>query len=205
MEIKKLMKKNEYLSDALNEYIEDKIKNKINELETEYISSPGMILTETDMQCLLYKKLLEIDILAQLYDTKDGYKAYAVHTELSWFDRNKKLMFKPDITILVPEYLTITAQKNINFPTKGFGFSGGGIIFELKFNRYKSMKSFIKSLKQDLEKIEDLQAIHPDATCYFVWLNKYNVESEEISTLIKEYNNFRKKIIYIKGSIDVSQ
>ena len=195
---------NQNLTDMLHEQIEDEINNKINELGSEYGAYPGIILTETDMQCLLYKKLLEIDILSQLYDTKDGHKAYAVHTELSWFDMNKKLTMKPDITILAPGYLRITKYKNIYFPTKGSEFSGGGIIFELKFNRYKSMKSFIKSVKQDLKKIDELQTIHPSATCYFVWFNKYNVESEEINNLIAEHNNFRKRVIYIKGSIDVS-
>ena len=195
---------NQNLTDMLHEQIEDEIKNKIDKLGNEYRTNPGIILTETDMQCLLYKELLEIDILAQLYDTKDGHKAYAVHTELSWFDLDRRLTLKPDITILAPKYLTITKYKNTNFPTKGFGFSGGGIIFELKFNRYKSIKSFIKSVKQDLEKIDNLQTIHHDAICYFVWFNKYNVESEEINNLIAEHNNYQKKVIYIKGSISVS-
>ncbi len=194
---------NQSLTDMIHEQTEDDIKNKIDELGSEYRTCPGIILTETDMQCLLYKKLLEIDILSLLYDTKDGYKTYAVHTELSWFDLDRKLTLKPDITILLPDYLRITKYKNINFPTKGSEFSGGGIIFELKFNRYKSMQSFIKSIKQDLEKIDKLLTIHPSTTCYFIWLNKYNVESNEIDSLIKEHNGFRKKIIYIKGSIGV--
>ncbi len=190
--------------DELHAQIEDEVRDKITELGNEYRANPGIILTETDMQCLLYKKLLEIDILSQLYDTKDGYKTYAIHTELSWFDLDRKLTLKPDITILMPEYLIVTSKKEIDMPRKGCEFSGGGIIFELKFNRCKSMNSFTKSVKQDLEKIDELQTIHPSATCYFVWFNKYNVESEEINDLIAEHNNFRKKIIYIKGSIDVS-
>jgi hypothetical protein len=195
---------NSNIIDNLHELISTDIIIKINQLGEEYKTNPGIILTEADMQCLLYKKLLEIDILSQLYDTKDGYKAYAVHTELSWFDLDKKLTLKPDITILAPDYLTITKFKNIDFPTKGCMFMGGGIIFELKLNRYKSMKSFIKSVKQDLEKIANLQTIHPNAICYFVWFNKYNVESKQINDLITEHNNGQIKIIYIKGSMHES-
>ncbi len=187
----------------LHEQIENDIKNKIEELGNEYKASPGIILTETDMQCLLYKKLLEINLLNKMYDSKDGYKTHVVHTELSWFDFSGKLTLKPDITILIPDYLTITKRKNINFPTKGYVFEGDGIIFELKFNRYKSLKSFIKSIKQDLGKIDNLLTVHPSTICYFVWFNKYNVECEEVDSLMREHYNFRKKVFYIKGSISV--
>ncbi len=190
--------------DELHELIEEDINSKIQELANEYRANPGIILTETDMQCLLYKKFLEISILNTLDDSKDGYKTYAVHTELSWFDISGKLTLKPDITILIPDYLTVTKHKNINFPTKGYVFEGGGIIFELKFNRYKSMKSFIKYIKQDLEKIDRLLEIHPSTTCYFVWMNKYNVDDTIIDMLLREHRGYRKKLIYLKGSIDKS-
>jgi len=183
-------------SNLLNE-----IDSKIYELGDEYTSNLGIILTETDMQCLLYSKLLSIESLNQITNTKDGYGTYSVHTELSWFDLDGKLTLKPDITILQPEFLTITSKKNVDLPNKGFMFGEGGIIFELKFNRYKSIKSFLKSIKNDLEKITNLQRIHLNTICYFIWFNKYNVESEEINNLIEEHNDFRKKLIYIKGSI----
>ncbi len=181
--------------DLINE-----IDEKIYELGDEHVLNPGVILTETDMQCLLYNKLLSIESLSQLSNTKDGYGTYSVHTELSWFNLDGKLTLKPDITILQPEFLTITSRKNVDLPNKGFMFGEGGIIFELKFNRYKSIKSFVKSVKNDLEKINNLQRIHPNTICYFVWFDKYSTDSDEINSLIN--NNPSKKIIYIKGSIE---
>lgn len=186
------------MSDGLRSDIEQ----KIHELGDEHQNYSGMILTETDLQCLLYKKLLEIELLGTLETTKDGHLTYPLHTELSWYDQNDHLALKPDITILMPDKLKITSQKNVDLPKKGFVFSGGGIIFELKFNRFKATTAFKKALRGDIEKIEELQRVHPNTFCYFVWLNKYNVNDPEIDALIESHSD-KYKIIYINGSINI--
>ncbi len=186
----------------LSNELTDDIEQKINELGIEHRNNSGVILTETDLQCLIYKKLLEIDILGTLTDTQDGYKTYPVHTELSWYDQNDKLKLKPDITILIPQYLKLTSRRNIKLPSKGFIFSDGGIIFELKFNRFKKTTAFIKSITGDIDKINELQRIHPNTFCYFIWFNKYDINDEEINALVSNQNSNKYKIIYINGSIN---
>ncbi|MDD2225996.1 MAG: hypothetical protein PHD42_02640 [Dysgonamonadaceae bacterium] len=141
----------------MNSGIPNDIEKKIYELGEEHQNNPGIILTETDMQCFLYRKLLEIDFPGRLADTKDGYGTYPLHTELSWYDQNGKLALKPDITILRPEYLNITSRRNIDLPKKGYSFSGGGFIFELKFNRFKTTTHFLKSIRKILKKLRNFK------------------------------------------------
>jgi hypothetical protein len=186
----------------LSSELRDNIEQKIHELENEHKLNSGIILTETDLQCLLYKKLLEINILGTLKATHDGYKTYPVHTELSWYDENDKLKLKPDITILIPQYLKLTSRRNVNLSKKGCIFSEGGIIFELKFNRFKTATAFVKSIKNDIIKINELQRVHPKTFCYFIWFSKYNINNEEISSLVDNQNSKKYKIIYINGSIN---
>jgi hypothetical protein len=186
----------------LSNELTDNIEQKINELKNEHQRNSGIILTETDLQCLLYKKLLEINVLGTLADTHDGYKTYPVHTELSWYDENDKLKLKPDITILIPQYLKLTSRRNVNLSKKGCTFSEGGIIFELKFNRFKTATAFVKSIKNDIIKINELQRIHPNTFCYFIWFSKYNINNEEINSLLDNQNSSKYKIIYVNGNIN---
>lgn len=50
----------------------EKIEAKIYELEKDYQNSQGLILTENDLKCQLYTKLLEIDELSNNYPTEDN-------------------------------------------------------------------------------------------------------------------------------------
>jgi hypothetical protein len=121
---------------ASNQNLKENIEVKIEELAQIAYEQKALILTETDLQCLLYKKLLEIDYLAEITPTNDNYLTNKVHTEISWFDsNNSRLSIRPDITLLKPDNLKITSGFNIPLPSKGFHSNDGGIIFEIKFDR----------------------------------------------------------------------
>jgi hypothetical protein len=124
---------------AMNTNLKNDIEAKIDELANLAYEQKALVLTETDLQCLLYKKLHEIDYLAEVTPTNDNYLTNKIHTEISWFDsnndNNRKLSIRPDITLLKPDNLKITSGFNIPLPSKGFHSNDGGIIFEIKFDR----------------------------------------------------------------------
>ena len=114
------------------------IENKIQELFHLSQINKALILTETDLQCQLYMKLNEINYLAEISQTDDGFLTNKIHTEISWFSDNNtdRLSIRPDITLLEPQNLKITSGFNgTPLPSKGLHSVDGGIIFELKFDR----------------------------------------------------------------------
>lgn len=123
---------------STNNNLKNTIENKIQELFHLSQINKALILTETDLQCQLYMKLNEINYLAEISQTDDGFLTNKIHTEISWFSDNNtdRLSIRPDITLLEPQNLKITSGFNgTPLPSKGLHSVDGGIIFELKFDR----------------------------------------------------------------------
>lgn len=202
---------------SLNFSLKAAIERKIIELETEYQHVQGLILTESDLKCLLYNKLSEISELHRRLKTQDEHiKANAVHTELPWYDENHKLTIKPDITLLEPEHLSILhsygLQLRRRLPSKGCSFSGNAIIFELKFIRAKSgitLRRLRGSLEKDYKKIErlfmrlDSEGYPHNMFCYFIIFNKTNKKCAEFDAFMNDFGESnRYKMIYATGLIN---
>ncbi|HEX5733372.1 MAG TPA: hypothetical protein VF131_11115 [Blastocatellia bacterium] len=85
-----------------------KIERIIDEIEQAYQNTQGLILTEDDLKCILYKKLTTLQELRRPVPTQDEHiLASYVHAEVSWYGENRTIAIKPDITILEPEHLSI--------------------------------------------------------------------------------------------------
>ena len=193
------------------------IEQKITGIEQEYQKTQGLILTEDDLKCLFYRKLMQIPNLSKRSRTNDK-KIYAkpIHTEVSWYDKDGRLAIKPDITILEPENLSILYKYNrdgskLKLPSKQFAFNGKAIIFELKFIRNKTgitRKTFNGSIMNDYTKIQNLferldsQEMPDGIFCYFVIFNKTDIKCNEFEDF-RERNreSYRHKIIYATGKV----
>ena len=193
------------------------IEQKITEIEEEYQRTQGLILTEDDLKCLLYSKLMQISELSQPRETQDRQiRANSIHTEVSWSDANGRYTIRPDITILEPECLSILHGKGskLPLPSKQFEAHGKAIVFELKFIRYKSgitLKVFDgkkSSIMKDYRKIQrlfdilDSQGKPNDMFCYFIIFNKTNKKCGEFDRFIERNGeSIRHKIIYVTGNV----
>lgn len=115
------------------------------------------------------------------------------------------MTLKPDINLIEPSSLKVgNGQKSIAMSaSKGFYFEGGGIIFELKFNRYKSTKKFLKEIQKDFEKFDKLKRLHDDIYCYFVIFNKTNNLCHELQNFINNNSSTSQhKLIYKSGNFE---
>ena len=190
------------------------INAKIDDLGSEYRQTQGLILTEDDLKCNLYSKLIQIPYLAEPNTTVDNWiKASKVHTELSWFDSVGALSIKPDITILDPENLSLlhAVQSGFNLRSKGCHFVGDAIIFELKLSRGRKgfTEKALKSVKDDVAKIKRLyEKIDGDGNkfslvCYIVFFAKVSVEGNNmISDFQAEMaGDSRFRVLYRSGGV----
>jgi hypothetical protein len=155
------------------------IERNIKAIAKDFRATKGLILTETDLQCLIYSKLktsFSFRKFSQnqtakkkntvLFETNSahaeeswrletcdtGIFASPVHTELAWYDDKGKLAIKPDITILDPKNLSILhGFSTSQLPSKQYAFGGKAILLELKFIRDKDGLD-IRKLENSIKK-----------------------------------------------------
>jgi hypothetical protein len=176
------------------------IDEQIEEIGLEFARTQGSILTEDDLKCILYSRLIRLPFFAKPETTKDSWiTANYVHSEVSWFDSASKLTIKPDLTILDPQDLSIThgVQNRIQLPSKGFHVYGNAIIFELKFVRGAKgiTERTLQTIRKDVDKIKQLydKMLHDGSTfkliCYIVFFAKVNNKRNK---LIKNFQEEMK-------------
>ena len=192
----------------------DAIESQIEELSLEYITTPGLILTEDDLKCLLYSRLSDIPLLRGLYNSRDpGVLATKVHSEVSWFDAQGRLTITPDLTILDPAGLRILKgdARRATLPSKGFGFYGDAVVLELKFVRQRSgiTKSvYQKQIRRDWDKIQRLFRKLKDQNaldrlfCFFVIFNKGSGRCRAFTNFLnRNSHGDNHRIIYKSGDV----
>lgn len=65
------------------------IERIVRKIEREYKAIKGLILSESDLKCLIFSRLMRLRKFSYPCTTiDDGVYATAVHTELSWYDQD---------------------------------------------------------------------------------------------------------------------
>lgn len=125
------------------------VKNAINKLYKQYNLNKGMLLTEGDLECHLFNKLMQEKDLKGYHtsqnDTKhnkhkgEDFKTSFIHSQVTWFKSEQKSGFEVDLTIGDPKYLeVINLDLFEEYTHKGFAYDGPCIAIELKFIREHS-------------------------------------------------------------------
>jgi hypothetical protein len=120
-------------------------------IHLEFKRSRGLILTEGDLQCLLYNHLYSSHLeLRTPFNTMNfGGQTIKLHSEVTWFKADKKSGFVVDLTLSNPQNMDLNNVNQIaNFPYKGFFHDGEALGVELKFIRDNSFKD---SVEEDLD------------------------------------------------------
>lgn len=191
------------------------IEYSIQRIGIQFKIVKGLILTESDLKCLIYSKLMMSSYFSRPHNTREhNILSHRLHTELSWYAETGRLGIIPDITILDPRHLSIVyGLGDAILPNKQYSFAGKSIIFELKFVKEPfgiSRNVFIKDLIPDFRKINRLyrrlerDGMLDDVFCYFVIFNKTDKVCEEASRFFLKFSESqRHKIIYISGEVDL--
>jgi len=195
----------------------------ISRLYLEYCSAPASILTENDLTARLLSNLSRIRGLQGRIATRDKEVfGTPIHAEVPWYDENRKLRIRPDITILEPEHLRIRRCypppvidvfsgvggpyiRAPRLPSKGFEFAGSAITIELKFARNGINEAVAKLIKKDFQKMERLFRILDDRGegnsifSYLVIFNRLSQPPWEtpLATFLSDHRrSSRHKILY---------
>lgn len=130
--------------------------DEVDAASTEYVAHPKSILTESDLQCVLYRRFsnrLQGGDYSNLY----------VHSEISFLDKTLeeggKLIWKPDLVVFDHQELDINKGSEL-YTRKGFAFWGSCLAFELKFNRHKRIRTCWRVWKDDIDKLDAIRREH---------------------------------------------
>jgi hypothetical protein len=197
------------------------VVNEIRIIGNLYANSQGLILSEDDIKCLIYRSLYnhfgDNGHEMPLFDMNT--KGSPLHSEIKFFDEDGKLTIRPDITILDPQYysikhsienLCIKDDRVIYEPTssKEFEFGGNAIVIEIKFFKSKDGIKTLSKIKDDIAKIEKIQNLVRQNTIWglIVIFNKTDKKSESFKNLLHEYESGVGNIqmIYCSGMVDFS-
>ena len=168
-----------FLNVAIDKRLLRKIEAEIDAIGDLFSATPGSILTEDDLKCLLFSRLIRVPQLQEPLETQEpGIRATSLHAEIPWFGVDKKMSIRPDISIVEPRNLLVKTRSTpqVGVPHKGFEFAGDAVIFEFKFVRnLRGITNIaLRALRKDVNKIRGLKkklatvGPHSKLWCYFV-------------------------------------
>ena len=193
----------------------------IEGIETDYQDNQGLLLTEDDFKCQIYKRVSSLMSIREETMDNNIYGS-PIHTELPFYDDNDKLTIRPDITIFDPKELSILHGVRIyiknnklaygKLPSKSCEFGGKTIVIEIKFYRGKSgiSKKNLLSIEKDIVKILNLlqrhnrPASHNDILGIMVVFNKTDKKNRVLNRLITKYaSHSRLRVVYGTGKVNI--
>lgn len=183
-------------------HLKTEIENKILGLKEYCINNKASILSEDDLKCHLFNRLLEIELLNTPRQTADpDILGNSLHAELPWYNDDEKLTIRPDLTILEPQELSInrSMQMQVKLPSKQCSFAGHAIVFEIKFCKYNSgiTKNFAKKISEDYDKVTKLFQMHRnDIFGYLIIFSRYDKQCAEFEHLKRKCGDYFK-IVYL--------
>jgi hypothetical protein len=145
----------------INEHTLNEVERVILDLASHVYRVAGLVLTEDDLKCHLFHRLLGLPNMSRDCVSADpNTLANPVHVEVPWFDEDRHLRLRPDVTLTDPAQLSVhrSLLKGFPLPRKGFHFVGDSIAIELKFYRGKTgiTRQCVAGIRRDLEKLRRL-------------------------------------------------
>jgi len=184
--------------------IEKKISGVTRKLIDDFENYPDKYLTESDVRCFLFQRLMSCKEFNQLQQTKDSSFSIPLHTEVRWYGKSGKLRWRSDIVVV--DVSSLRVKNNIfRLPSKGYEFNKPLAIIEIKLRRTigSSDNTFIKKVHEDIHRLKEIRNKLPgDYVCFLVILDKKNniekmiksINREEKIKIIYKYSNNRKAI-----------
>ena len=199
--------------------LEENIVREIKNIEGEYQNNQGLILSEDDLKCHIFRRVYDLIPNHNVRTANPETTGSPLHSEIRFYDENGKLNLVPDITVLDPAGMSIKHGRSIRIkgnslaygklPSKGFEFGGKAIVIEIKFEKSKNgiSETTVQKIKKDLEKITGLMTRHNRPSIdnnifgIMVIFNKTNNYPTSLKQLFQEYTAENLTIVYGTGNV----
>jgi len=186
-----------------NDYL--RLVNKcVKKLKHEFENNPFNFLSEDDIKCHLFMKLWEKREFCNLEETEDKQKISRLHSEVTYFDAERKLRVHADLSAIDPKHTNVYSdRRNVGRAklSKGYEFSESHFLIEIKFNRGEwSKERAWEEWKKDLDKLKRLRDRITSMRYFSIFFDKRGYfSSGDVNEMRKLYPGI--KIVYAKPKL----
>lgn len=183
------------------DYVEIALRS-IRELVTEFKSNPYNFFSESDVKCRLFMMLHRDDSISRLKKTVDNEMISPLHSEVSYFNDQGKLLFHVDLSIVEPattDVYSTAATDGIRF-SKGYRAGECYIAIEIKLNKKLDRQEMLGWWEKDMRKLENIKTRNPYLTCFSILLDKKSHIPTETERADLKDRYPETKIIYASAS-----
>jgi len=170
----------------------------IKQLANEFKNNPYDFLSESDVKCKLFMILSQDNALSGLKPTNDGKQISPLHSEVSYFNRNGKLLFHVDLSAIDPGATDVYSKSGKGEVRLAKGYRAGEcyLAIEIKLNKSANKRKMIADWEKDMRKLADIKSRNPGLTCFSILLDKKShiSSNDELAQLSGAYPN--TKIVY---------
>lgn len=178
------------------------VERSIRELVTEFEGNPYNFFSESDVKCRLFMILQRYDYIHTLKETMDHKMISPLHSEVSYFDDQGKLLFHVDLSIVEPKTTDVYSTATTDGIRLSKGYTAGEcyIAVEIKLNKKLDKQRMMAAWEKDMRKLQNIRTRNPNLTCFSLLLDKKNhsLTESEGARLRRLYPQTR--IIYANAS-----
>lgn len=177
----------------------------IKQLLDEFTTIPSLFFSESDMKCRLFIMLFQHKQISVPRKTIDGQLTSPLHTEVSYFDDNGKLLFHVDLSAVDPLFTDTFSNREIGGVKLSKGYSAKLCYFaiELKLNKLNNKSNMLKRWITDMEKLTNIRTRNPYLACFSVLFDKKtnHLNPEEFEEICNKYRQIRLLYANTDGQI----
>lgn len=142
-----------------NKLIFEIVKNELTKIQNTYSlkESKKRFLSEDDFKCqffgMIHKSLIENNLEDK----------YSVHSEISFYNKENRLRYRPDISIIENKYFEM-GNKSFDWTLDS---DGASVLIEIKFIKKANSKVF-DNINKDMEKLSLLSNLNEKLKSFMI-------------------------------------
>lgn len=170
----------------------------IKELVSEFVRNPFNFFSESDVKCRLFNMMFQNSEIGRLKRTMDGKQIYPLHSEVTYFNREGRLLYHVDLSAVEPEEADVYSNPLTDGIRFSKGYSAPECLFaiELKLNKRSKKEKMLAVWEKDMQKLADILSRNPSLTCFCMLLDKKNRISQENELTVLEAKYPGIKLVY---------
>jgi len=174
----------------------------IRELVSEFNKNPYNFFSESDVKCRLFNIMFQNSDVGRLKRTTDDRLIYPLHSEVTYFNREGRLLYHVDLSAVEPEETDVYSNPQTEGIRLSKGYSAPDCSFaiELKLNKRNKKEKMLAIWEKDMQKLDDILSRNPSLACFCMLLDRKNRISEENELTDLEANYPRIKLIYANAN-----
>ena len=181
------------------------IENNIRILAKEFSVNPYNFFSESDVKCWLFMRLYGNHSLSDPRTTIDNKLISPLHSEVSYFNDEGKLLFHVDLSVIDPmttDVYSTSTTRGIRL-SKGYNAGKCYVAIEIKFNKMHNRQKMLELWEKDLSKLENIKTRNALLDCYSILFDKKDHISQETDLAIFSNRYPQIRIVYANASDNV--